>query len=769
MTKTLSLTAIKSLLVAAYLIGPSAGANDIVSDDLLTSSNSSSEWLACDSASQAIDVTNLDAGGCAFRTTPVSQGITYKLTCGITVAKFASITLAYLDANDNTLASDSTEVTEHVTGAYSVTLQAPANTTTAAIGIYGETGSGFQDCVLVDATPVETPTKGRIAGITWLDENGDSVFNPTETFITNTPVALFSNGKQIEELTTNVNNGRYSFGNLDLDQCYTVSFGVADTSLELAAAGGENDAGNNGLSEEICLTSNNIYQLDIDAAYVPVTPEAAPADYVLCGNAWDDVNGNGLVDSNDTRIENIRVALFDTNDKRIARKRFQDGRFAYTDLAAGRYRIRILDTDGYEVPYERADSIEQTNNNVNGLGESPWINLPGDANTDANNACTVAHIDGLYTKTEVALEPTVANDDAVTQVVGADIRFSILDNDQACDGVAEVDLISHDVPGRVLFNKNSEKMVILDTTDAGVYSIEYGIRGACGSYDTATLTVTLTEPVVTVPTNAPEAPVCRVETGGNVNNGGVDVFSPDEEGYATQYNFYDRDKAFVVSVFSNDFTGILFIGEDANEWRAPWIGNFEKEWNGAAYGYDQVSVYYASAVENNVESTLTECARTATSPIALDIHGKGRIQQVTGLFEVDFNNDGIEEALGYWFAPTAGILVNDDASGKISGKDLYGNIPGVYADGFEELKALDVNVDGQLTDEELVGLAIWTDLNSDTIVDESELSSLADHKVVGLAVNHKKFMARATLSNGKTMLMEDVWLHHAPMAELNKQ
>ena len=249
----------------------------------------------------------------------------------------------------------------------------------------------------------------------------------------------------------------------------------------------------------------------------------------------------------------------------------------------------------------------------------------------------------------------------------------------------------------------------------------------------------LLEVIPPAPPAAPEAPVCRVETRGQAFNGGVDVFNTDEFGFAPSYNLYDRDRNLVITLDSTDVTHKLLIGSDANENESPFIGSFEIEWNGANYGYDQVSIHFVSAVENNVESNLTECIRNAISPIALDLENNGRIARLLGDYQVDLDDDGIEEELTEWFAPSAGILVTADAEGKISGQHMFGNVPGVYADGFAELATLDTNKDGQLTGEELSKLAIWNDRNSDTIVDDGELSELANHQIVALATTHYKY------------------------------
>ena len=69
---------------------------------------------------------------------------------------------------------------------------------------------------------------------------------------------------------------------------------------------------------------------------------------------------------------------------------------------------------------------------------------------------------------------------------------------------------------------------------------------------------------------------------------------------------------------------------------------------------------------------------------------------------------------------------------------------------------------------ELESLAIWTDKNSNTRVDEGEISSIASHRIVSLAVDHYKYFARAALENGDTMIMQDLWFPMAPLAKLEK-
>ena len=70
-------------LASLLMVSPSfaTGPEDLISDDLITSSNLTTPWQVCDTDSQAIDVTLLNAGACAFRTTPALPNVTYSMSC----------------------------------------------------------------------------------------------------------------------------------------------------------------------------------------------------------------------------------------------------------------------------------------------------------------------------------------------------------------------------------------------------------------------------------------------------------------------------------------------------------------------------------------------------------------------------------------------------------------------------------------------------------------------------------------------------------------
>ena len=148
------------------------------------------------------------------------------------------------------------------------------------------------------------------------------------------------------------------------------------------------------------------------------------------------------------------------------------------------------------------------------------------------------------------------------------------------------------------------------------------------------------------------------------------------------------------------------------------------------------------------------------SPIGLDIDGTSSVERIEGEFSIDVTGDGEIETLNEWFAPTEGILINTNIAiedGAVTGQHLFGDQGGTYADGFEKLALLDANRDGQVAGAELDGLAIWTDANSNAKLDAGEMSTLADHGVVSLSTSHTSFVSQATLADGSSMMMEDLW------------
>ena len=150
------------------------------------------------------------------------------------------------------------------------------------------------------------------------------------------------------------------------------------------------------------------------------------------------------------------------------------------------------------------------------------------------------------------------------------------------------------------------------------------------------------------------------------------------------------------------------------------------------------------------------------SPIALDLDMSGAVEHIYGEFDFDLSGNGIPEELTEWFAPTEGILVDSTypgfESGELIGWHLYGDLGGLYDDGFDKLALHDFNNDGVVSGDELEGIAVWTDVNSNAVLDDGELSTLDNYNVTSLTLAHdENYISNATLADGSFMVTQDKW------------
>jgi hypothetical protein len=436
-----------------------------------------------------------------------------------------------------------------------------------------------------------------------------------------------------------------------------------------------------------------------------------------------------------------------------------DGSFSFANLPSGDYQVAFTSPAGLEfvaggsTPAAGAGYTDTT-------GLTPVFSLPADGNTGIDDACTLRNANARLLRTPVALAPTVANDDAVSGLVGSTITVDILDNDLPCNGIPlQVDLIGHNVPGSVAYDENTGLVSISDTTASGSFSINYGLRGGCGSYGTAEIKVSVEDLPLPVPPGAPEAPKICVAAIGKLSGleTGVHVDLKLSEGethavFASEYNFYDADM------------NLVYTGMKSEAGIRSWGIFFRR----AEHGIEVMDVVYVTAVENGRESIPAVCTREQVTPIALDLDNSGHVETIAGHFTFDTDGDGIEEQLMEWFSPNEGILVYQDFSLPVSGEHLFGDTGGQYVDGFAKLAIEDSDMNGQLSGTELGKLAVWTDRNSNTLVDEGEISSLEVHSIESLSVEHYKHAARATLTNGRTMLMRDVFFAMRPVQQASR-
>ncbi|WP_019503385.1 hypothetical protein [Pleurocapsa sp. PCC 7319] len=141
---------------------------------------------------------------------------------------------------------------------------------------------------------------------------------------------------------------------------------------------------------------------------------------------------------------------------------------------------------------------------------------------------------------------------------------------------------------------------------------------------------------------------------------------------------------------------------------------------------------YAEEIEAQFEQAENQIQRQYYDPLILDLDGNGveltSTNDLTVRFDID--GDGFREATG-WVKPQDGFLVldrnNDGHINDIS--ELFGN---QNTSGFDELKELDSNNDGQITadDANFAQLQIWRDLDQNGYSSPQELFTLEDYDIV---------------------------------------
>lgn len=103
----------------------------------------------------------------------------------------------------------------------------------------------------------------------------------------------------------------------------------------------------------------------------------------------------------------------------------------------------------------------------------------------------------------------------------------------------------------------------------------------------------------------------------------------------------------------------------------------------------------------------------------------------------DFAGTGDRRAQG-WLTPNAAWLVWDPQWRGVvrSGFDMIGQRAWsvFWSNGFEALRALDDNRDGELTGSELGGLSLWRDANSNGVADDGEVVPVNVHGIAAISV-----------------------------------
>jgi hypothetical protein len=129
----------------------------------------------------------------------------------------------------------------------------------------------------------------------------------------------------------------------------------------------------------------------------------------------------------------------------------------------------------------------------------------------------------------------------------------------------------------------------------------------------------------------------------------------------------------------------------------------------------------------------------AITPIIFSVDRPRRLEELVAtdrVVEFDLDGDGEIESWP-WVRPRTAILVWDPCrTGRIgSGRQLFGSVTWwmFFPDGYRALDALDDDRNGELSGDELSGLALWFDRNSDGISDPGEVRPIEETAIEAIS------------------------------------
>ncbi len=200
-------------------------------------------------------------------------------------------------------------------------------------------------------------------------------------------------------------------------------------------------------------------------------------------------------------------------------------------------------------------------------------------------------------------------------------------------------------------------------------------------------------------------------------------------------------QAEIITLYYKAFS--LAVEQDTEKTRLPLLGlksliSYEA---GKAYIRLAPKGEHVNKVQQHLEK-LEKLPRGPITPMVVDLSGlRSSISQVIDTTKsVDFDLTGLGRKGSYsWPHKDVGFFVWDpQATGNIlDGKQLFGVYSwGIFwQDGFRAMAALDNNHDGQLSGEELKGIAVWVDANQNGISEPGEVQSVKAHNMVSIMVN----------------------------------
>ncbi|UXS57832.1 SdrD B-like domain-containing protein [Staphylococcus delphini] len=181
----------------------------------------------------------------------------------------------------------------------------------------------------------------------WEDTNKDGIQDTTESGIANVKVTLTkADGTKVE--TTTDKDGNYKFTDLPNGK-YTVTFETPDGYEPTQANAGNNDeVDSDGQTVEVVIDNKDDMTIDSGFHKPEVVPPMEDAKFNLGDKVWEDLNKDGIQNSNEPGIGGVTVTLTKEDGTTVTAKTDDQGNYKFTDLPNGKYTVTFETPDGYE-------------------------------------------------------------------------------------------------------------------------------------------------------------------------------------------------------------------------------------------------------------------------------------------------------------------------------------------------------------------------------------------------------------------------------------
>ena len=316
--------------------------------------------------------------------------------------------------------------------------------------------------------PLPAPAPRFILGDkVWIDANRDGIQDTVENGQSNVTVKLYDNaacsGEEMNTTTTDT-NGKYLFTNL-LAGNYCVAFSNIPAGYELSPATGIDDTTNSDINADAKILNINLVADDLDedmGIYLPVQvvpvppmPDPEPEEGCFGNKVWKDVNRDGIQDSSEVGVADVKVTLYTANctTELATTKTDKDGLYLFSHLEPAEYCVEFSNLPkDYVVTTANQGSDDNKDSDVN-----VDTNNTGKFTVIAGENCNGSIDMGIYENKIIV----ITDDEVIANTKGPKTTISVLDN----DGVAQCSTVK-------LIDANGNEVDELVVPNEGVWRVE---------------------------------------------------------------------------------------------------------------------------------------------------------------------------------------------------------------------------------------------------------------------------------------------------------